>query len=189
LVSFTRFKRFRRRLGIHPVLRCTYFRTSWGFAVLAASEKGLCGLCLPTGSIRQARELARRRWPDAAPTPNLLPKLQEQVRTYFLGQPVRFRVPLDLTGLTDFQQAVLRACRAIDYGTTTTYGALAAAVGRPGAARAVGAVMARNPIPLIIPCHRVLGADGRLGGFSAEGGVDVKRRMLRLEGLYLELKP
>ncbi len=78
---------------------------------------------------------------------------------------------------------MLRACARIPYGRTRTYGALAREIGAPRAARAVGGAMAANPIPLLIPCHRVLAANNRMGGFSAEGGVGVKRRMLELEGV------
>jgi methylated-DNA-[protein]-cysteine S-methyltransferase len=93
-------------------------------------------------------------------------------------------VPLDLSGLTDFQQRVSVACRQIVRGQTSTYGELAFRVGAPRAARAVGRVMACNRLPIVIPCHRVLGAAGRLGGYSAPGGLVTKRALLRLEGVH-----
>jgi methylated-DNA-[protein]-cysteine S-methyltransferase len=91
----------------------------------------------------------------------------------------RFTVPLDLSGLSPFHRRVLQATRRIPYGRTATYRDLARRVGRPRAARAVGQAMARNPVPLVIPCHRVVAAGGGLGGFS--GGLDLKRRLLALE--------
>jgi methylated-DNA-[protein]-cysteine S-methyltransferase len=103
---------------------------------------------------------------------------------YSEGQPDDFRdLLLDLDDMTDFQRRVSLACRKIPFGQTSTYGKIAAQVGSPNAARAVGGVMARNRLPIVIPCHRVLGAAGRLGGYSAPGGLDTKRRLLRLEGV------
>jgi methylated-DNA-[protein]-cysteine S-methyltransferase len=90
-------------------------------------------------------------------------------------------VPLDLGDLTDFQRRVLDHCRRIPYGKTVTYSQLAAKAGFPGAARAVGSVMARNRIPLVIPCHRVVASDGSLGGYSGPDGVATKKRLLEME--------
>jgi methylated-DNA-[protein]-cysteine S-methyltransferase len=106
------------------------------------------------------------------------------LREYSEGQSDDFSdVLLDLDDMTDFQRRVSLVCRTIPFGQTSTYGELAARVGSPNAARAVGAVMARNRLPIIIPCHRVVGTAGRLGGYSAPGGLDTKRRLLRLEGV------
>jgi len=95
----------------------------------------------------------------------------------------RFTVPLDLSGLSPFHRRVLQAARRIPYGRTATYSDLARRVGRPLAARAVGQAMARNPVPLVIPCHRVVASGGGLGGYG--GGLDLKRRLLALEGARL----
>ncbi len=102
---------------------------------------------------------------------------------YVDGQAVAWpRVPMELHGLPEFTRRVLLALRdRVPHGATTTYGGLAALAGSPGAARAVGQIMARNPWPLLVPCHRVLGADGALTGFSAEGGLDLKRLLLEIE--------
>ncbi|MBN1910666.1 MAG: MGMT family protein [Pirellulales bacterium] len=108
--------------------------------------------------------------------------LVEGLTAYARGEPVDFTdVSVWLDNPTPFRRAVLKACRRIPYGQTVTYGELASLIGRPGAARAVGNCMATNRIPLIIPCHRVVGSSGNLGGFSAPGGVQLKRRLLRLE--------
>jgi methylated-DNA-[protein]-cysteine S-methyltransferase len=99
------------------------------------------------------------------------------------GEPEHFEdVELDISALPDFERLVLEATRGIPPGETRTYGELAAAIGSPGAARAVGRALGRNPIPIIIPCHRILAAGGRSGGFSAPGGSATKLRLLSLEG-------
>jgi methylated-DNA-[protein]-cysteine S-methyltransferase len=109
--------------------------------------------------------------------------LVERLRAYAEGRRDDFRdVPVDWGEMTAFQQKVLTLCRRIPFGKTLTYGELAARAGSPRAARAVGSCMARNPIPLIIPCHRVLASGGRLGDYSAPGGTETKKRLLDLEG-------
>jgi O-6-methylguanine DNA methyltransferase len=128
---------------------------------LEASER-------PSGERRADMELAR----------DVLARLGRYVE----GQSVAFDdLPLAIDHLSPFQQRVVAACRAIRYGATRTYGELAAAAGSPGAARAVGQVMAGNRMPLVVPCHRVLAAGGKLGGFSAPQGLNLKRRLLALE--------
>jgi methylated-DNA-[protein]-cysteine S-methyltransferase len=114
------------------------------------------------------------------------PSLRRQLCDYAAGHLVDFHgIRLDLVDLTDFQRRVLSACRQIAYGTTLTYAQLAQRAKAPTAARAVGQVMARNPVPLIIPCHRVVARAGGLGGFSAPRGLTMKRRLLRLEGAQI----
>jgi methylated-DNA-[protein]-cysteine S-methyltransferase len=98
------------------------------------------------------------------------------------GEPVECVVPLDLSGVSAFDRAVYEVARAIPYGETRTYGEVAALVGQPGAAQAVGQALGRNPLPIVVPCHRVLAAGGAIGGFSAGGGAATKRAMLEAEG-------
>ncbi len=105
----------------------------------------------------------------------------EQVRDYFRGMKVSWKVEIDWSNVTEFRRRVLEACRRIPFGATASYADLARAAGSPGAARAVGSAMATNPLPLIVPCHRVLRSDGSLGGFSSPQGPSQKRRMLILE--------
>jgi methylated-DNA-[protein]-cysteine S-methyltransferase len=106
----------------------------------------------------------------------------QRIQAYAAGQRDDFSdVPVALDGYTEFQQRVLRQCRRIACGRTVSYAELAARAGAPGAARAVGGVMARNRIPLVIPCHRVVASGGSLGGFSAPHGIRMKRRLLELE--------
>jgi methylated-DNA-[protein]-cysteine S-methyltransferase len=114
--------------------------------------------------------------------PGFVLALVDRLERYAAGEAVEFDdVPVDLAHLSPFQAKVVRACRRIGRGRTRTYGELAAAAGSPGAARAVGSVMAKNRLPIIIPCHRVVAA-GSLGGFSAPDGLCMKERMLTLEG-------
>ena len=113
----------------------------------------------------------------------LFKKLQGEITAYFEGSYVDFieDVPIILDGLSLFPRGVLAACRDIRFGQTISYGRLAEKAGRAAAGRAVGSVMAKNPLPLIIPCHRVTYSNGKIGGFSAAGGVTLKKRMLELE--------
>jgi methylated-DNA-[protein]-cysteine S-methyltransferase len=112
----------------------------------------------------------------------VLTQTRAQLAEYFAGQRRQFELPLRPQG-TAFQQAVWGALQRIGFSQTSTYGALATAVGRPEAARAVGAAMGANPIPIVVPCHRILGKDGSLTGFG--GGLDRKIKLLRLEGVLL----
>ena len=116
---------------------------------------------------------------DASP---LLDAAEAQLREYFAGARRTFDLPLAPHG-TAFQQRVWAALRAIPYGETCTYGELAAAIGSPNASRAVGMANHRNPIPIIIPCHRVIGANGTLTGYA--GGLEIKRKLLALEGITI----
>lgn len=108
--------------------------------------------------------------------------LRRRLTAFAAGELDDFRdVAIDASGMTPFRRTVTERCRKIAPGETMSYMELAAAVGSPAAARAVGTVMSRNPFPLIVPCHRVLGAAGKLGGYSAPGGLDTKRRLLDME--------
>lgn len=128
----------------------------------------------------------QRHLPDPAtfgpPDDGALPKVTEQLEAYFAGELTTFDVPLHLEG-TPFQLRVWSALQEIPYGRTASYGELAARIGRPTASRAVGMANGRNPVAIIVPCHRVVGSDGRLVGYG--GGVDRKRRLLALEGALL----
>jgi len=113
-----------------------------------------------------------------------LSQLIRDLQAYFQGKEVMPEVRMDLSGVTPFQAAVYEAARRIPRGSVRTYGEIARAIGRPRAARAVGQALGRNPLPVVIPCHRVVAAEG-LGGFSASRGTSLKRRMLALEGADL----
>ena len=116
--------------------------------------------------------------------PDLI-EFEDQMVKYFRGEPVDFSIPLDVSGFTDFQKAVWMETSSISYGKVATYGEIAEAIKRPAASRAVGAALGRNPIPIVIPCHRVIAANTALGGFSA--GTDWKIALLKLEIPQLDI--
>jgi methylated-DNA-[protein]-cysteine S-methyltransferase len=157
--------------------------TDWGYTGLAANEHGICRTVLPLPKPGDVETSLLAETPDAVMCQHVNHTLELQMQDYFSGRDSTFdnTVRLDLGWARPFTLAVLQACRHIPSGETRTYGQLARAAGHPQAARAVGGVMAKNPLPLLIPCHRVLGATGRLTGFSAPGGLEMKQRMLDLE--------
>ncbi len=167
----------------------TTCQTAYGWAGIAWSSQGLVAITLPEPSEAEALGWLPE---SSGPEPELpegldLPALLDKLRGYFEGQPVTFDEPLDPTLGTDFQRRVWVLTREIPRGQTRTYGELARRAGSPGAARAVGQAMARNPWPIIVPCHRVLGSDGSLTGFG--GGVEMKRKMLQMEGALVVDQP
>lgn len=158
-------------------MTATVFETSWGFVAAVANERGLLRLrfAMPT----RARALAAAGLERAGAETDLLAAVRGELERYFRGERVALDFPVDLADIGSFHRRVLLAARQIPYGETRSYGSLARHVGPSGGARAVGQAMARNPVPLVIPCHRVVGADGRLVGFG--GGIGLKRRLLELE--------
>lgn len=170
--------------------RCHVFETGMGFCAIVWSEAGIARFQLPVKSAEAAERLIRRRAPGAepAPPPKDVVAVVEAAKRYFRGEEVDFsQVRLDLAGVDAFFAGIYAALRRVGWGRTTTYGALASEIGAAReAARDVGEAMARNPAPLIIPCHRVLAAGGKIGGFSAPGGPATKMRMLGLEGVRVQ---
>lgn len=156
--------------------------TAWGTFGFVAKENRLLATFLPQGE-RTIHRIIKAQFPDAIKSKSLLPRFCNDVRDYFAGKPIVFHVALDLSHLPPFRQAVLEACHSIPFGRTASYADLARAVGKHGAARAVGGAMAGNPLPLVVPCHRILRSDGSLGGFSSPRGIGEKQRLLRLEGV------
>ena len=110
-----------------------------------------------------------------------------RIRDYFRGKPIDFGDKLDLSSGTEFQKKVWESCRSIPYGQTRSYGWIAKQIGKPRASRAVGNALGKNPVPIIVPCHRVLTGNGSLGGFS--GGLSTKRHLLKLEGINVKDSP
>jgi methylated-DNA-[protein]-cysteine S-methyltransferase len=165
------------------------FETAGGFCGIAWSEAGIARFQLPTRSADAAERSLLRRLPSATTGAPALPVLDAiaAAKRYFLGEKVDFSACLlDLGGQPDFLKQTYAAARRIGWGQTTTYGALAKELSAgPEGARDIGQAMAHNPVPLIIPCHRVLAAGGKLGGFSAPGGGAAKARMLELEGVQV----
>jgi len=159
------------------------FNTKWGYFGLAAGSAGLLGTILPLPTAGQVKTHLLKNLPNPHYDSNLLKPLQQQIIAYFAGKTIDFssNIPLRLDGLSPFTKRVLSACRKIQPGRTLTYSQLAERTGKPRAARAVGTALAKNPIPLIIPCHRVVRSDGTPGGFTAPGGTGLKRKLLNLE--------
>jgi methylated-DNA-[protein]-cysteine S-methyltransferase len=166
------------------------FETTSGFCGIAWNSVGITCLRLPTKSAAAAERLLLRRAQGAepgAPTPAVVEAVAA-VKRYFAGEETDFSgFRLDLGEQEAFFERIYAAARRVGWGHTTTYGALTKELGAgPEAARDVGQAMARNPVPLIIPCHRVLAAGGKIGGFSAPGGSATKIRMLELEGVHVD---
>ena len=163
------------------------FETAAGFCAVAWSDRGVTRFLLPTKSAEAAERLMRRREKDAEPgaPPADVAAVVAAATRYFTGEEIDFGgVRLDLDGQDAFFRRIYEAARRVGWGRSTTYGALAKEIGAGReAARDVGQAMANNPAPLIIPCHRVLAAGGKIGGFSAPGGSKAKIRMLELEGI------
>jgi methylated-DNA-[protein]-cysteine S-methyltransferase len=166
------------------------FATAGGFCGIAWNDVGVTRFQLPTSRAETTERLMRRRAPEASPgtPPPAVAEVVAAARRYFDGEAVDFSgVAVDLDGQDDFFRRIYAATRRVGWGATTTYGTLAKELGAgPEAARDVGQAMAKNPVPLIIPCHRVLAAGGKVGGFSAPGGSESKARMLALEGVSLQ---
>lgn len=156
--------------------------TAIGTFGIGWTDAGLCRIALPGDDASEA-EARMLRFGGIADEPQRdMATLEERIVAYAAGEPDAFAdVRLDLTGISAFNRRCYDDIRQLGWGETTTYGAIARRLGDVGLSRAVGAAMGANPIPLIIPCHRVLAADGRTGGFSAPGGVTSKMRMLALE--------
>ena len=157
------------------------FETALGRCGLSWGTAGITGVELPSG-----RTAGWRRLEDGVAAPGFVRDTIDGIVAVLAGEAgpsVGFAaVPLDERGIDPFRRRVYAATRAIRAGTTATYGEIARTIGEPSGARDVGAALARNPFPVIVPCHRVIAASGALTGFSASGGIATKRRMLELEG-------
>ena len=158
-------------------IHTTHFDSALGGITLAATDHGLAGVWFDRQ--RHSPDMTGWQRNDGHP---VLCEAATQLADYFAGRRQHFDLPLDLSHGTAFQQSVWRALLAIPTGQTTSYGALSTGVGKPAAVRAVGAAVGRNPISVIVPCHRVLGSDGSLTGYA--GGLDRKSALLELEGAH-----
>jgi len=170
----------KRQVNRSLAVRWSEMSTPLGLLFVAVSERGVCAI-----------EFGRRkpRFSTLAKTGARLEKsagavapVKAQLREYFAGQRRRFDLPVDLSALTPFRREVATVTRKIPAGNTWTYRQVAQAMARPNSARPVGQALAHNPIPIIIPCHRVIASDGNLGGYSGGSGLKTKRWLLRHEG-------
>ena len=168
------------------------FDTPIGGCGIAWGERGLAGVQLPEAGEARTRARMRARFPGAAelaPPPDVR-SAADRIVALLRGERDDLRdIVLDMSGVPPFERCVYECVRAIAPGATLTYGEVAVRVGEPGAARAVGQALGRNPFAPIVPCHRVLAAGGRSGGFSAQGGVATKLRMLQIEGARIGAEP
>ena len=164
-------------------MKYVIFQTKWGYFGLAGTESCLWRTQLPVKKPETIKSLFLKEFSDAHLDKNLFKNLQKQVIDYFEGKKVHFNTDISvfLDGFTEFQRHILHACRNITLGRIVTYADLAQKTGHLNAGRAVGNTLAKNPVPLIIPCHRVIRSDGKLGGFSAPGGTNLKKRFLMHE--------
>ena len=152
-----------------------------GELLVATTERGLCRIAYRPDAALD--ELSADFGPRVLRVPRRLDLVRRELDEYFEGRRHDFDLVTDLSPLPAFHREVLRELALVPYGEVMTYGALAAKVGKPNAARAVGGAMNRNPIPIVLPCHRVVGANGKLVGYA--GGLDRKELLLRLEGVLL----
>ena len=166
--------------------------TAIGPIGVAWSERGICRVALPERDRERMERRFAARLGDAVPgePPAPVAAAIELIRRYAEGAPVDFSdVPVDLGDADLFRRAIYRAARGLGFGEVTTYGGLADAAGHPGKARETGEALGRNPVPIIVPCHRIHAAGGRIGGFSAPGGSATKEKLLALEGVRLGPPP
>jgi len=158
------------------------FPSDLGWIAVCWTGQALEGFTLGHPSAQAAAAATSAICAISSNPPEFVLRLAERIQSYAAGTDEDFSdVPLDLSHLTEFQRRVVKECRRIRVGQTLSYADLAAKAGSPGAARAVGNTMARNRFPIVVPCHRVIGSAGSLGGFSAPSGISLKRRMLDLE--------
>jgi len=174
--------RFRDAAAAEGLLDVAYdlVDTPVGPLLVAVTERGLCEISFDPEPDSEAEALARAFGARVLRSPRPTDEARRQLDEYFAGERRRFDLPIDLRLAREFGRAVLKELAGVPYGELTTYGALAAKAGRPRAARAVGTVMNRNPVPIVLPCHRVVGSTGALTGYG--GGLDRKRTLLELEG-------
>ena len=175
---------------MRKVTKYTIFKTKWGYFGLAGTESGLLRTCLPLGNPEKGKSQLLTTLQATLCSEPVEPRFekqffktaQDQIAAYFEGACINFAdIPVSLDGLSGFCSAVLTTCKDIKFGQIVTYSALSKKSGRANAARAVGNALAKNPLPLIIPCHRVIRSDGKLGGFTAPGGTNLKAKLLRHE--------
>ncbi len=168
---------------LRTTIKYAIFKTKWGYFGLAGAENALCRTSLPLADPEKAKLYLLKGLPNAQPDNSFFKITQERIAAYFQGAYVDFEkdIPILLDGLGLFAGSVLTACRDIKFGQTMSYLELAKTISRPAAARAVGSALAKNPLPLIVPCHRVIRTDGKISGFSAPGGAKVKTRLIEHE--------
>jgi methylated-DNA-[protein]-cysteine S-methyltransferase len=176
-------ERFRAAAAAEGLLDVAYDvlpDTPIGDLLVGVTDHGVCRIHFDADPEEQLESLARVFGPRVLRAAQPVDRVRRQLDEYFAGKRHAFDVDVDVRRLAPYNQRVLEELARVEYGSTTTYGELAARTGNPRAARAVGTIMNRNPIPIVLPCHRVVGASGKLVGYA--GGLERKERLLRLEG-------
>jgi methylated-DNA-[protein]-cysteine S-methyltransferase len=179
-------ERFRAAAAAEGLLDVAYdvlADTPIGALLVGVTGHGVCRISFDPDPERELETLARLHGSRVLRSSAPVERVRKELDEYFAGRRRRFEVEPDIRALPAYNQRVLAELARVEYGNTTTYGTLAARSGNPRAARAVGTVMNRNPIPIVLPCHRVVGSTGKLVGYA--GGLDRKERLLRLEGALL----
>jgi methylated-DNA-[protein]-cysteine S-methyltransferase len=178
-------RRFREAAADEGLLDVSYelHDTPVGRLLVAVTDHGLCEISYDADPEAEVERLARAFGSRVLRSPRPTDEARRQLDEYFSGRRREFDLEIDLRAARDFGRTVLEELARVPYGELTTYGTLAARAGRPRAARAVGTVMNRNPVPIVLPCHRVVGSTGSLVGYG--GGLDRKRLLLELEGSLL----
>jgi methylated-DNA-[protein]-cysteine S-methyltransferase len=178
-------RRFRDEAASTGLLDVAYDFTDSpiGTLLVAASERGVCRISFDPEPERELEALAAAFGTRVLRAPGPVATLRRELDEYFEGSRHEFDLPVDLTPLPGFQKAVLEELVRVPYGHVDTYGGLARKIGRPRAARAVGGALNRNPVPIVVPCHRIVGASGSLVGYA--GGLERKETLLGLEGALL----
>ena len=177
--------RFRSAAAEEGLLDVAYdvVESPLGELFVGVSERGLCVISYQAEPDLQVERLARDFGSRVLRSPRPVDAARRQLDEYFDGKRQRFDLDVDLRLARDFGRTVLEELGRVPFGEVTTYGTLAARAGKPRAARAVGTIMNRNPVPIVLPCHRVVGANGSLVGYA--GGIERKQQLLRLEGALL----
>lgn len=163
-----------------PAVRYDWLRTPVGIVFVSVSERGVCDVTFDATQLDQYLTRLARWATDLEHDPRAVAPTLEQIEAYFSGERHRFSVPVDLRRTSPFTSRVLTATRQIPFGRVVSYGEIASRIGVPTASRAVGGALGRNPVPIIVPCHRVIARARHLGGFT--GGLAVKRALLQIEG-------
>jgi methylated-DNA-[protein]-cysteine S-methyltransferase len=154
-----------------------------GQLLIATTDRGVCRISFDPDAEGEVEWLARAYGTRVLRSPRPLERARRELDEYFEGERREFGLPVDLGAVREFQRRVLEELRRVPYGATDTYGGLAGRIGRPRAARAVGGALNRNPVPIVVPCHRIVGASGSLVGYA--GGLPRKEQLLALEGALL----
>jgi methylated-DNA-[protein]-cysteine S-methyltransferase len=165
----------------NPIWITDLQQTPLGALWLGVTKLGLALISFTDNQLDFESELTRRGYQPILKDPSITQAWHDQIQEYLQGKRRQFDLPIDWRAMTPFQQQALLATFEIPYGETRSYGQIAAQIGKPHAARAIGRAQATNPLPLVIPCHRVIGSDGKLHGYGGRGGLHTKAWLLALE--------